>query len=1081
MGSDWLIAIPSFDRLDALRTKTLPLLCASVPATSIHVFADPSQVLQYKTLEKEWGIAVHRGGTGVCQQRCEIMKFKQFKDKRVVEIDDDIEALLTTDSGDAGKAGKLIEIPKENFRKIVDEAWRVADAEQAALWGVYTTANALFMSHTITKGTLKCTAQLTGYRNKYYRGKPLQLQCSVMEDFERCLLLAKMGEHVLRFNHLAVKSQNRAKGGCSSRFNDYHRPRGKQEVWHLRALKEKQEADNLYSNFSQFLQTVKDPKGKQRRFRGIEGEVLAFDRGPSIQTKRDLSSHCKFPTRLAQLCLIEHGPSWSASADSSAAEEEADEETGNTAGMEDLEYLILFKSSIKDLRNKCLELGLTIKTSRHELIADILKHDREELRRQLHQKDTEAEQLKKQLQQERERAEEVARKQREQKQELERELHLSREAAEQKERLVHAVQKEGKRQLSETEQLKKQLQQERERTEEIARQQREQKQELERKLHLSREAAEQKERLVHAAQKEGERQLSETEQLRKQLQQERERTEEIARKQRVQKQELEHQLRMSQEAVEQQQRRVREVQQEGERQLRNKESDQETAEAMRMGEISKLHTLLRKQNDAQQKLREQQAAVLAAKQEQETERNKLETALASAQQQREADECVRRQQEQQNKQLLADLQAANRKLEELEAEQAAQKQRENQLKLEDERRRDAEEQQQRKAEELQRRLSALTRDVSDEDDEEESRSLGVNQRLLSILGHGASLRERVSRSRTRSRSQSRSRSRTRSRSQNGSPSQTRSRSRNTSHSQNMSRSQIRSRSRTRSPRLMRQDSRERNESVVRREAAESSHRLPMQEPRQLGRDRQCPSEGCTYAVTWHRTHCCQACSKHPCTHGWRCDRRPVASLLGEIRPQHSSEQRDLRQTGQLPSSSPRSAHSALMASSAPAAKARPVRISHQPAAKARPASAAVRHSPLELPGDCGSMFYVDMDRELRLCIYLSVKSSLSSMAHEALEQCGQLSFASVTTSEDADTTLEAALTAACRGWGDMGFYAQASFEGVAAIGLASNKALRLQAMKLALAVALARERQTPARMGDEFDMLCQQAARALPR
>eukprot|EP00931_Biecheleriopsis_adriatica_P066701 TRINITY_DN4098_c0_g1_i2.p1 TRINITY_DN4098_c0_g1~~TRINITY_DN4098_c0_g1_i2.p1 ORF type:complete len:1022 (-),score=209.50 TRINITY_DN4098_c0_g1_i2:78-3143(-) len=1021
MGSDWLIAIPSFDRLDALRTKTLPLLCASVPATSIHVFADPSQVLQYKTLEKEWGIAVHRGGTGVCQQRCEIMKFKQFKDKRVVEIDDDIEALLTTDSGDAGKAGKLIEIPKENFRKIVDEAWRVADAEQAALWGVYTTANALFMSHTITKGTLKCTAQLTGYRNKYYRGKPLQLQCSVMEDFERCLLLAKMGEHVLRFNHLAVKSQNRAKGGCSSRFNDYHRPRGKQEVWHLRALKEKQEADNLYSNFSQFLQTVKDPKGKQRRFRGIEGEVLAFDRGPSIQTKRDLSSHCKFPTRLAQLCLIEHGPSWSASADSSAAEEEADEETGNTAGMEDLEYLILFKSSIKDLRNKCLELGLTIKTSRHELIADILKHDREELRRQLHQKDTEAEQLKKQLQQERERAEEVARKQREQKQELERELHLSREAAEQKERLVHAVQKEG------------------------------------------------------------ERQLSETEQLRKQLQQERERTEEIARKQRVQKQELEHQLRMSQEAVEQQQRRVREVQQEGERQLRNKESDQETAEAMRMGEISKLHTLLRKQNDAQQKLREQQAAVLAAKQEQETERNKLETALASAQQQREADECVRRQQEQQNKQLLADLQAANRKLEELEAEQAAQKQRENQLKLEDERRRDAEEQQQRKAEELQRRLSALTRDVSDEDDEEESRSLGVNQRLLSILGHGASLRERVSRSRTRSRSQSRSRSRTRSRSQNGSPSQTRSRSRNTSHSQNMSRSQIRSRSRTRSPRLMRQDSRERNESVVRREAAESSHRLPMQEPRQLGRDRQCPSEGCTYAVTWHRTHCCQACSKHPCTHGWRCDRRPVASLLGEIRPQHSSEQRDLRQTGQLPSSSPRSAHSALMASSAPAAKARPVRISHQPAAKARPASAAVRHSPLELPGDCGSMFYVDMDRELRLCIYLSVKSSLSSMAHEALEQCGQLSFASVTTSEDADTTLEAALTAACRGWGDMGFYAQASFEGVAAIGLASNKALRLQAMKLALAVALARERQTPARMGDEFDMLCQQAARALPR
>ena len=87
--------------------------------------------------------------------------------------------------------------------------------QQCALFGIYNAHNAFFMSHTVTRGLVHCTAQLVGYINP---GPELQLQVQAMEDYERCYLFERRGQDVLRFDFLSARTTNRGRGGCASFF-----------------------------------------------------------------------------------------------------------------------------------------------------------------------------------------------------------------------------------------------------------------------------------------------------------------------------------------------------------------------------------------------------------------------------------------------------------------------------------------------------------------------------------------------------------------------------------------------------------------------------------------------------------------------------------------------------------------------------------------------------------------------------------------------------------------------------------------------------------------------------------------------
>ena len=133
------------------------------------------------------------------------------------------------------------------MRKLLDAIWCFTDSQCCKLWGVSTSSNGLFMKTagtTVTVGVVKCTGQLMGYVNPAL-GSPdaVLLNVSVMEDLQRCFLYAQRGWKCCRFNFLAVRTVNRAKGGCSSAFKVTQKEciqddGGKKSYWCPRAVQE---------------------------------------------------------------------------------------------------------------------------------------------------------------------------------------------------------------------------------------------------------------------------------------------------------------------------------------------------------------------------------------------------------------------------------------------------------------------------------------------------------------------------------------------------------------------------------------------------------------------------------------------------------------------------------------------------------------------------------------------------------------------------------------------------------------------------------------------------------------------------
>ncbi|CAE8597490.1 unnamed protein product [Polarella glacialis] len=290
-SGSWIIAIPSFDRLESIQKKTLAVLKeAGIDPGRINVFADPSQHTKYEQQLKPLGISVHRGDKGIHGQRNAIMR--HFKPgSRVVEMDDDITGFTTTDCAERNdrKAVSVL-VPKGNMEQVIDHLWEVSERRGCALWGVYSMMNPFFMSHTYTVGLAKSTAQVQGYINP---GGESMLTVPVMEDYERCLLLYSRGQRCLRANYLAVKTQNRGRGGCASAFTTVHLEKGvdgrTKILRHPRNVLESKAAAKLQETYPSCVQTPMPPKAAKMTV-PIHGEVLYHPPGWRLLFKRQLST-----------------------------------------------------------------------------------------------------------------------------------------------------------------------------------------------------------------------------------------------------------------------------------------------------------------------------------------------------------------------------------------------------------------------------------------------------------------------------------------------------------------------------------------------------------------------------------------------------------------------------------------------------------------------------------------------------------------------------------------------------------------------------------------------------------------------
>jgi len=139
MSFDYRIAIPSYDRPEAVRTKTLDML------DSLHVDRDREVVVCATPNEQERYLASLGNGWRTEVASLGLVNAREWyhghfaEGTRILNIDDDVEAIMV-------KHGKKVERYEGCIDDIAEDGFSQCEAARARLWGIYPVDNGLFMN-----------------------------------------------------------------------------------------------------------------------------------------------------------------------------------------------------------------------------------------------------------------------------------------------------------------------------------------------------------------------------------------------------------------------------------------------------------------------------------------------------------------------------------------------------------------------------------------------------------------------------------------------------------------------------------------------------------------------------------------------------------------------------------------------------------------------------------------------------------------------------------------------------------------------------------------------------------------------
>jgi len=196
---DWVVAIPSYNRVETLKEKTLALLQEyRIPKAKIYVFvANKEQEALYKELEDRVGHIVV-GVKGLAEVRNFIFDYFP-KGKPIVFMDDDVRSLIEFDG-----AAKRHEQPLRSLTTVINRGFSECDKAGARLWGVYPVPNGFFMKDTVTTDLRFIIGSFWGCLNP---GSELHLKLgSEKEDYQRTLQFWEADGVVVRLNFVAPKT-----------------------------------------------------------------------------------------------------------------------------------------------------------------------------------------------------------------------------------------------------------------------------------------------------------------------------------------------------------------------------------------------------------------------------------------------------------------------------------------------------------------------------------------------------------------------------------------------------------------------------------------------------------------------------------------------------------------------------------------------------------------------------------------------------------------------------------------------------------------------------------------------------------
>jgi hypothetical protein len=199
--SGWIIAIPSYNRVDTLKEKTLAVLKQyKIPASKVHIFvANAEQKALYEAgLEKGSYERIVIGEKGLAEARNCI--FKAFpKGQHIVELDDDIRGFV-----EYTPRTKRHERPLRDLAAVFDRGFAECKKAGARLWGMYSVPNGFFMKPTVTTDLKFIIGSAWGCINP---GDEIQLDLGgEKEDYQRTIKFWEADGAVVRLNFVAPKT-----------------------------------------------------------------------------------------------------------------------------------------------------------------------------------------------------------------------------------------------------------------------------------------------------------------------------------------------------------------------------------------------------------------------------------------------------------------------------------------------------------------------------------------------------------------------------------------------------------------------------------------------------------------------------------------------------------------------------------------------------------------------------------------------------------------------------------------------------------------------------------------------------------
>lgn len=200
---DWIVVIPSYNRVETLKEKTLAVLADyRIPASRIWIFvADEEQKSLYtEGLEKGTYGHIVVGEKGLDKARNFIFRYFP-KGKPLVEMDDDIRGFL-----EYSPAAKRHERQLRDLKAVFEQGFAEAKKVGARLWGVYPVPNGFFMKPTVSTDFKFIIGSFWGCFNP---GKDEALQLTMggeKEDYQRTIQFWEADGVVVRLNFIAPKT-----------------------------------------------------------------------------------------------------------------------------------------------------------------------------------------------------------------------------------------------------------------------------------------------------------------------------------------------------------------------------------------------------------------------------------------------------------------------------------------------------------------------------------------------------------------------------------------------------------------------------------------------------------------------------------------------------------------------------------------------------------------------------------------------------------------------------------------------------------------------------------------------------------